>query len=196
MIWIDERTGHPCPTNVTGSCTAINPAHHHHLQPEPETEKREGTVGEVIDLRVQVYGDPIDGFIRIAKVWSGILGIEVNPTDVPLCMIGMKAVRAQVSPDYSDNSDDVEGYLDIFRKLVGEDMIHARSVTEFIEKKFPLIEVQGVPADPAVKGQEPVLLGAWTHGDCGRFTVHPPHRVTGYDEFDGSYDFFCPGVFG
>ena len=99
------------------------------------SNERDGTVGEVIDQRVQVYGDPTETFVRIAEVWSGILGHTVNATDVPLCLIGMKLVRTTQAPDYSDNSDDVEGYLDIFRQLVGEDMIHARSVKEYVEMK-------------------------------------------------------------
>lgn len=98
-------------------------------------EQRDGTVGEVIDQRVQVYGNPVETFARIAEVWSGILGVTVDATDVPLCLIGMKLVRTTQAPDYSDNSDDVEGYLDIFRQLVGEDMIHARSVKEYVELK-------------------------------------------------------------
>ena len=44
-------------------------------------------------------------------------------------------MRADQTPDYSDNSDDIEGYLDIFRKIVGEDMIHARSVSDYVEQK-------------------------------------------------------------
>ena len=90
---------------------------------------------EVVDGRVSVYGDPVEGFARIALVWSGILGVEVQPAQVPLMMLGMKAVRASVTPDYSDNSDDIEGYLDIFRKVVGEDMVHARSVSEYLAKR-------------------------------------------------------------
>lgn len=97
---------------------------------------RIGTVGEVIDRRVQVYGDPEKTFVRIAEVWSGITGHHINPVEVPLMMIGMKLVRAQVMPDYSDNSDDVEGYLDIFRTIVGDDMIHARTVADFISQKW------------------------------------------------------------
>lgn len=94
------------------------------------------TTEELIDRRVQVYGDPTDTFVRIAQVWSGIIGVEVQPTSVPLMMIGMKAVRTTQAPDYSDNTDDIEGYLDIFRKLVGPDMIHARSVSDYVEKKW------------------------------------------------------------
>lgn len=100
----------------------------------PIADRTENLV-EVIDERVKVYGDPVDTFHRIAQVWSGILGVPVSAADVPLCLIGMKLVRTQVTPEYSDNSDDVEGYLDIFRQVVGKDMVHARSVTEFIRKR-------------------------------------------------------------
>lgn len=99
-------------------------------------EIRDGAMGELIDRRVQVYGEPTETFARIAQVWSGILGHEVNPVEVPLMMAGMKMVRAQVMPDYSDNSDDIAGYMDIFKKIVGPDMIHARTVNEFIEQKW------------------------------------------------------------
>lgn len=97
--------------------------------------KRGGTVGEVIDGRRGVYGEPTNTFPRIAQVWSGIVGHEITAYDVPLMLIGLKAVRTQVCPDYSDNSDDIEGFLDIFRELVGDDMIKARLVSEYLEKK-------------------------------------------------------------
>jgi hypothetical protein len=54
----------------------------------------------------------------------------------------MKLVRTKETPNYSDNSDDVEGYLDIFRQLVGDDMIHARTVDDYIQqhdRRHPLI---------------------------------------------------------
>lgn len=98
-------------------------------------EQREGNLGEVIDARVAIYGDVVESWTRIAQVWSGILGVHINATDAALCMIGLKAVRSQYTPDYSDNSDDIEGYLDIFRKIVGPDMVHAKLTSEYIEKK-------------------------------------------------------------
>lgn len=97
--------------------------------------QEQDNVRELIDQRAALYGEPVEGFERIAKVWSGILGHEVRADQVSLCLIGLKSVRASVSPDYSDNSDDIEGYLDIFRKSVGEDMIHARTGSEYWAEK-------------------------------------------------------------
>lgn len=89
---------------------------------------------ELIDGRVALYGEPVEGFKRIAQVWSGILGTEVSATDVCLCMIGMKAVRANVTPDYSDNIDDIAGYRDIYLQIMGDDMIRARTGAEYWEE--------------------------------------------------------------
>lgn len=99
------------------------------------SETRDGTVGEVIDGRVSVYGDPKETFGRIAQMWSALFGFEVHDWQVPLAMQAMKMIRTTQAPDYSDNTDDIEGYLDIFRQLIGEDMVHARSVTEYLEKR-------------------------------------------------------------
>lgn len=162
-------------------------------------DERDGHLGEVIDRRVQVYGNPIETFARIAQVWSGIIGHEIQPVEVPLMMAGMKMVRAQVMPDYSDNSDDIDGYLDIFRKIVGEDMIHARTVNEFIEKKWPAHVVsfdtdadQPVPYTLSEEERAQQLRRAKTVTDhfCGETFKHGPHR----DELassDGEVQ--CPG---
>lgn len=93
------------------------------------------TIESLVDQRKKVYGDPVFHMIRVASVWSGILGHDVKPSQVPLLMAGLKMVRASETPDYSDNSDDIEGYLDIFRQVVGDDMIYARSVLEYEQEK-------------------------------------------------------------
>ena len=102
-----------------------------------DSSERDGNLGEVIDRREQVYGPAVECWVRVAQVWTGILGHEVQPVEAALCMIGMKLVRTDYAPDYSDNTDDVEGYLDIVRKIVGDDMIAARSVAEYIAQKWP-----------------------------------------------------------
>lgn len=106
-------------------------AHESAVQHPTPFEEAMSLVEEVIDGRVDVYGDPAKVFVRHAQVWSGILGIEVQPWQVALCMIGYKLVRTGITPDYSDNSDDIEGYLDIFRQLM-PDMVQARDTAEYL----------------------------------------------------------------
>ena len=90
---------------------------------------------ELIDGRRGVYGEPTDTFARIAQMISGLLGHEVQAWQVPLILVITKMVRTNQCPTYSDNSDDIDGYMVIFRELVGEDMIHARSVEEYLQLK-------------------------------------------------------------
>jgi hypothetical protein len=68
-------------------------------------------------------------------MWSAILDHEVQPVEVPLMLMAHKLIRTAEAPDYSDNSNDIEGYLNIFRQIVGEDMVHASSVSEYVAKK-------------------------------------------------------------
>ncbi|HKN45349.1 MAG TPA: DUF6378 domain-containing protein [Propionibacteriaceae bacterium] len=100
---------------------------------EPQTYSEVKLLNQLIDQRKQVYGDPATTFERVAQIWSGILDHDVSAEDVALCLIGYKVLRTQVCPVYSDNSDDISGYLDIFRTVVGKDMIHAKSVEEFVQ---------------------------------------------------------------
>ncbi len=99
------------------------------------TSKQSPVVDELIDGREDLYGDAVEGMSRISSVWSGILDFEVQPHQVPLMLLGLKLVRASVSPDYSDNSDDIEGYLAIFRDTVGPNMIQARTSEEYWKQK-------------------------------------------------------------
>lgn len=114
---------------------------------------------ELITERRKVYGDPEATFIRIAQVWSGIIGHEIQPVEVPLMMAGMKMVRTQVCPDYSDNSDDIDGYMDIFRLLVGDDMIQARSVDEYLKHKAALLP----PTQSYIEGYKTLCVLGGVH---------------------------------
>ena len=88
-------------------------------------------VNEVIDGRRGVYGEPTDTFARMAQMISGLLGVEIHAWQIPLILIITKMVRTNQCPTYSDNSDDIEGYLDIFRKVVGDDMVHGYTAEEY-----------------------------------------------------------------
>lgn len=61
--------------------------------------------------RREEYGDPMMSFNNVAIIWSVILGIEVSPNDVALCMAGLKLVRAVHNRQDSDSYIDLAGYV-------------------------------------------------------------------------------------
>jgi hypothetical protein len=89
---------------------------------------------EIVNDRGRVYGDPLVHFPRVALVWSGIIGHEVTAIQVALCMAGLKMIRTEECPTYSDNSNDIDGYVDLVRLLVGPDMIEAATTQEYLDK--------------------------------------------------------------
>lgn len=90
---------------------------------------------ELLDSRLAVYGERVENMTRVAKVFSGILGTEVRPDQVPLLMVGYKTVRASQTPDYEDNVKDIEGYAIMFREIIGDDMIAAVNTDEYLAEK-------------------------------------------------------------
>lgn len=59
--------------------------------------------------RGQDYGHPFKDFSVTAKIWSAILGCDVSPEQVALCMIGVKISR--LCHSYKDDSCvDIAGY--------------------------------------------------------------------------------------
>lgn len=69
--------------------------------------------------RGKIYGDAVATHVRIAEVWSGILDKPVTAHEVALCMIGLKLVRSQCSPDHLDSLDDTLGYAEIAKQIQG-----------------------------------------------------------------------------
>ena len=101
------------------------------------SDERSALLTEVIDRRRQVYGEPSETFPRVAQMWSGLIGHEIQAWQVPLMMVAYKMLRTSVMPEYSDNSDDILGYMDIFFELMRDDMIQARTVEEFVKQRWP-----------------------------------------------------------
>jgi hypothetical protein len=66
--------------------------------------------------RAQDYGHPLDECERIGKFWSVILGCEVKPEQVPLCMIAMKISR-EMNRRKKDNATDVAGYAECLDRI-------------------------------------------------------------------------------
>lgn len=57
------------------------------------------------------YGHPYDDFSRTAAIWSAILGVQVTPEEVALCMVGLKISR-EVNKPKRDNVVDGAGYFE------------------------------------------------------------------------------------
>jgi hypothetical protein len=65
------------------------------------------------------YGHPLDDYIRTAKIWSAILGIEITAEQAMLCMIGVKLSRQCHRPK-RDNLVDICGYADCVDRAMEE----------------------------------------------------------------------------
>ena len=61
--------------------------------------------------REDTYGTPQQNFACVAQIWSAILGIEISPAQVCLCMVGVKMARAATGKiDHEDNWVDMSGF--------------------------------------------------------------------------------------
>jgi len=67
------------------------------------------TTGE----RRKSYGEPYINHKRIADIWSVILEYEVTPSQVALCMVGVKLARLVETPDHIDSFIDGAAYMAI-----------------------------------------------------------------------------------
>lgn len=67
--------------------------------------------------RGEDYGHPYDDFSRTAKIWSAILGVDVTPQQVALCMVGLKISR-EVHRPKRDNRVDGAGYFETLNMVV------------------------------------------------------------------------------
>jgi hypothetical protein len=69
---------------------------------------------EAIDLvtgdRQAAYGHPSRNFQETADLWSVVLGIQVTPEQVALCMVQVKIAR-ELHNSKRDNLVDAIGYL-------------------------------------------------------------------------------------
>ena len=59
----------------------------------------------------KAYGPPLETFAMIAERWSMVLGVDVTPAQVALCMIDLKMVRLLRDPSHYDSAVDVAGYV-------------------------------------------------------------------------------------
>jgi len=67
--------------------------------------------------RQDSYGEPDALAVRVAEIWSGILGHKVEVTDVPLMMAGLKIARLKMHPGHRDSLVDLAGYAYTYERI-------------------------------------------------------------------------------
>lgn len=80
--------------------------------------------------RQAAYGHPLDDFSRTAKMWAAILGCEVTPEQVGLCMCVVKISR-QLNRPKRDNLVDLAGYAATVELVLDEKHKRATAIETF-----------------------------------------------------------------
>ena len=65
------------------------------------------------------YGHPLDNMTRVAQMWTAILGVDVTPQQVGLCMMALKISR-QCNAGKRDNLVDIAGYAAVVQMCLDE----------------------------------------------------------------------------
>jgi hypothetical protein len=75
---------------------------------------REDILQEALRLtstdRQKNYGAPLINHQRIADIWTVLLGVPISPSQVALCMVGVKLARLVETPDHEDSFIDLCAY--------------------------------------------------------------------------------------
>ncbi len=99
--------------------------------------------------RNESYGDADKEFRKVAAMWTAILGADVDPRSVALCMIALKLVR-EAHQHKRDNLVDIAGYSLLASKSRHNVLDDAR------QKQAEIRENMG--CDPALEGSEKTIV--------------------------------------
>lgn len=78
---------------------------------EPRVEALREAARLISSERNNQYGPPKENFNRIARLWSVVLGTEINEEDVAMCMVALKMARYAAKSGYQpDTWIDIAGY--------------------------------------------------------------------------------------
>ena len=110
-------------------------------------------IQELLDERHVLYGDSTVNMEAMGKMVSGYLmgvqqrqegRVDLNEVDFSMIMVLYKAYRFAVTPEYGDNLDDIEGYIKMIRKSLGERVVNAKSPTEYAQKRSGSMDRQRI----------------------------------------------------
>lgn len=66
---------------------------------------------KILDNRQEEYGDALENFETIGRIWAALLDIDdIKPWQVALMMDALKTVRLFKNPSHEDSWLDKEGY--------------------------------------------------------------------------------------
>ena len=74
-------------------------------------------IADLLDQKGADYVTPDKFFTQLANAWSGLLGIELTPSQCCSMMIVFKACRMVANPKHADSADDLVGYSLILTEL-------------------------------------------------------------------------------
>jgi hypothetical protein len=73
---------------------------------------KEPSLEEILNKRQEEYGDALQNFERIGKIWGALLDREpIQAYQVALMMDSLKTVRAFNNPEHQDSWIDKLGYI-------------------------------------------------------------------------------------
>jgi hypothetical protein len=127
--------------------------------PVPTVGEAEIKQSAILDAR-SAYGDKVQNQVEQAAMINAYLsGREVRPVDVPIIFILVKCHRLGKMPDYKDSYDDIEGYLDIAKLVIGGDMIEAATAKEYMAEKQRRANIGNQETRPAFMARMRAHLG-------------------------------------
>lgn len=87
------------------------------MKKQPFAERMPERSAEVIELAVDAierrqstHGDPMCGFSDVARMWTVILGLNIEPYQVAICLDAVKTARILANPRVLDHWVDKAGY--------------------------------------------------------------------------------------
>ena len=75
-------------------------------------------VATLLEKKGEHYHAPESFFVQLAHVWSGMLGIDISPSQCCAMIVAFKSCRVINNPKHEDTADDLVGYALIMTELV------------------------------------------------------------------------------
>tara|TARA_Y100000114_G_scaffold28576_1_gene24357 strand:+ start:709 stop:1020 length:312 start_codon:yes stop_codon:yes gene_type:complete len=90
------------------------------------------SVADILKARNKNYGAPYSNHVDIAQIWSVLLGKDIGPEQVAMCMVAVKLSRLIHEPTHDDSWADIIGYGGIGRGIadIEKDVAHAVKETK------------------------------------------------------------------